>query len=121
VGDVALADDPRFATNASRVEHRAELDEALRRGFATRTAAEWAAALVDAGVPCGPVHTVASAIEDPQVRGGGLVTTASTAAGSFETLRSPIRVDGAWLPVRRSPPALDQDGDDIRAAIGEGP
>ena len=31
LGDVALADDPRFATNASRVEHRAALDEALRR------------------------------------------------------------------------------------------
>ena len=117
-GDVALAEDPRFATNASRVEHRAALDEALRDGFAARTATEWAAALVDAGVPCGPVHTVASAIEDPQVRDGGLVTTARTAAGEFEMLRSPIRVDGEWLPVRRSPPALDQDGDDIRDALG---
>jgi formyl-CoA transferase/CoA:oxalate CoA-transferase len=120
LGDAELAADPRFASNALRVANRAALDAALQRAFASRSATAWAEALVAAGVPCGPVHSVASAIEDPQVRGGGLVTTASTASGSFETLRSPIRVDGAWLAVRRSPPALDQDGDDIRAAIGEG-
>jgi glutaryl-CoA transferase len=116
--DAALTSDPRFASNALRVANRGALDAALRRAFAPRSATAWAEALVAAGVPCGPVHSVASAIEDPQVRGGGLVTTAQTAAGDFEMLRSPIRVDGAWLPVRRSPPALDADGDAIRAAIG---
>jgi crotonobetainyl-CoA:carnitine CoA-transferase CaiB-like acyl-CoA transferase len=113
--DPELADDPRFATNAARIVHREELDSALLARFATRSATEWAAALVAAGVPCGPVHTVASALDDPQIRDGGLVTTASTTAGEFRMLRSPIRVDGAWLPVRRSPPTLDQDGDAIRA------
>jgi crotonobetainyl-CoA:carnitine CoA-transferase CaiB-like acyl-CoA transferase len=121
LGDPALAADARFATNASRVASRDALDEALRDAFAARSAGEWAEVLVDAGVPCGPVHTVASAIEDPQVRGGGLVATASTSAGEFEMLRSPILVDGSWLPVRRSPPALDQDGSAIRAALGEPP
>ena len=115
--DDAIAADPRFATNEGRVANRAALDEALARAFASRTATEWAALLVQAQVPCGPVHGVASAIEDPQVRGGGLVTTATTEAGTFETLRSPILVDGAWLPVRRSPPALDQDGDEVRDAV----
>ena len=118
LGDGELAHDARFASNALRVANRAALDAVLARAFAPRSATEWAEALVAAGVPCGPVHSVATAIEDPQVRGGGLVAAAHTAAGEFETLRSPIRVDGAWLPVRRSPPALDQDGDDIRSAIG---
>ena len=97
--------------------NRPALDAALRAAFSSRSAAEWAEALVDAGVPCAPVHTVASAIEDPQVRTGGLIATATTAAGTFEMLRSPILVDGGWLPVRRSPPSLDQDGADIRTAI----
>lgn len=121
LGDDELASDPRFASNALRVSNRAALDTAMQRAFATRSAAEWAEVLVAAGVPCGPVHTVASAIEDPQVRGGGLVTTAHAEAGDFEMLRSPIRVDGEWLPVRRSPPALDSDGDEIRAALGTPP
>jgi crotonobetainyl-CoA:carnitine CoA-transferase CaiB-like acyl-CoA transferase len=111
-----LADDPRFATNAARIEHRGELDAALRRCFATRSAGEWADLLVEAGVPCGPVHSVQSALEEPHVRDGGIIATAMTSAGEFRMLRSPIRVDGAWLPVRRSPPALDQDGDQIRDA-----
>ena len=121
LGAPGLAADERFATNAARVSNRAELADALRAAFAPRDARDWATALVAAGVPCGPVHTVASAIEDPQVRGGGLVATAHTAAGTFELLRSPIRVDGEWLPVRRSPPAVDQDGDDVRAALGSAP
>ena len=117
IGVPSLADDPRFSTNAARVANRPALDAALRAAFSSRSAAEWAEALVDAGVPCAPVHTVASAIEDPQVRTGGLIATATTAAGTFEMLRSPILVDGGWLPVRRSPPSLDQDGADIRTAI----
>jgi crotonobetainyl-CoA:carnitine CoA-transferase CaiB-like acyl-CoA transferase len=118
LGVPALSEDPRFSTNRQRVANRVALDAALSGALAARSATEWADALVAAGVPCGPVHTVHGAIEDPQVRGGGLVATATTAAGTFELLRSPIRVDGEWLPVRRSPPSLDQDGDDVRRAAG---
>jgi crotonobetainyl-CoA:carnitine CoA-transferase CaiB-like acyl-CoA transferase len=118
LGVASLAEDPRFSSNAARVANRVALDKALLGHFSARSAAEWAEVLVDAGVPCGPVHSVASAIEDLQARSGGLVATARTKAGEFEMLRSPILVDGAWLPVRRSPPAIDQDGGDIRAALG---
>lgn len=117
LGAPELADDPRFATNAARIEHRSAFDAVLRTLFSTRSANEWASVLIDAGVPCGPVHSVRSALEDPQVRDGGFIADASTSAGGFRMLRSPIRVDGGWLPVRRSPPALDQDGDAIRASL----
>jgi crotonobetainyl-CoA:carnitine CoA-transferase CaiB-like acyl-CoA transferase len=113
-----LGADPRFSTNARRVEHRAELADELRVVFTGRSTQTWSDLLGDAGVPCGPVHTVASAVEDPQIRDGGFVTTATAPAGTFKMLRSPIRVDGEWLPIRRPPPTIDQDGDDIRLAIG---
>jgi crotonobetainyl-CoA:carnitine CoA-transferase CaiB-like acyl-CoA transferase len=112
-----LVDDPRFATNADRIVHRAALAAALRERFSARPASQWTEALVAAGVPCGPVNTVAEAIEDAAVRTSGFVGVAATPAGTFEMLRSPIRVDGAWLPVRRSPPAIDEDGDEIRGAV----
>jgi crotonobetainyl-CoA:carnitine CoA-transferase CaiB-like acyl-CoA transferase len=117
LGAPELADDPRFATNAARIAHRADFDAALASLFSTRTASEWARDLIAAGVPCGPVHSVQGALEDPQVRDGGFIADASTKAGAFRMLRSPIRVDDAWLPVRRSPPELDQDGDAIRASL----
>jgi crotonobetainyl-CoA:carnitine CoA-transferase CaiB-like acyl-CoA transferase len=114
IGAPELVADPRFASNAARIEHRVELDYALRTRFASRGAREWSAVLEAAGVPCGPVLTVASAIEEPQVRDGGFVAESTTSAGTFRMLRSPIRVDGSWLPVRRPPPTLDQDGEAIR-------
>jgi len=117
IGDPGLAQDPRFATNPDRVAHRDELDEELRTRLAGRSASEWAEALVAAGVPCGPVNTIAAALADPHVRDGGLIATATARAGEFKTLRSPIRVDGSWLPVRRSPPGVDQDGTQIRNAM----
>jgi crotonobetainyl-CoA:carnitine CoA-transferase CaiB-like acyl-CoA transferase len=115
IGAPELATDPRFATNAARIEHRVELDRVLRERFASRGAREWSAVLEAARVPCGPVHTVSSALEEPQVRDGGFVAESATSAGTFRMVRSPIRVDGSWLPVRRDPPALDQDGEAIRA------
>lgn len=118
LGSPSLAEDPRFSTNAARVANRVALDETLRGLLATTSAVEWAGVLESVGVPCGPVHSVASALADPQVADGGLVTTATTAAGTFRMLRSPIRVDGEWLAVRRGPPALDQDGADVRDAMG---
>jgi formyl-CoA transferase/CoA:oxalate CoA-transferase len=118
IGAGELATDPRFATNPLRVEHRDELDEALRAAFIQRTAMQWSEALVEAGIPCAPIHTVAGAIAEPQIRDSGFLAEAQSAAGTFTMVRSPIRVDGAWLPVRRSPPALDQDGDAIRDACG---
>jgi crotonobetainyl-CoA:carnitine CoA-transferase CaiB-like acyl-CoA transferase len=118
LGAPDLARDERFSTNAARVAHRVALDEALRDRLADRSAVAWSAALERAGVPCGPVHTVASALADPQLASGGLVATTATAAGEFKTLRSPIRVDGDWLPVRRPPPALDEHGEEIRACLG---
>lgn len=118
LGAPGLAGDPRFETNAARVEHRAELTASLEALFTKGTAEQWAETLSAADVPCAPVHTVREAIEHPQVASGGFVATATTSAGSFRTLRSPIRVDGEWLPVRRSPPPLDADGPEIRAARG---
>jgi crotonobetainyl-CoA:carnitine CoA-transferase CaiB-like acyl-CoA transferase len=118
LGAPSLATDPRFATNAARIANRDAANEALGRAFAARSAPAWAELLVAAGVPCGPVHSIAAAFDDPQVRDGGFVGTTSTAAGTFRMLRSPIRVDGEWLPIRRPPPTLDQDGEAIREAMG---
>ena len=51
---VDLASDDRFATNPSRVAHRAELRVALEAALAAHGADHWYSALTAAGVPCGP-------------------------------------------------------------------
>lgn len=56
LGAPGLAEDPRFATNATRVENRAELRAELGRIFATRRREEWIVPLQARGIACGVVR-----------------------------------------------------------------
>lgn len=61
LGDQALRDS-RFATNESRVRHRAELRERIEQALAHRRADEWFADLREAGIPAGPINTIPEAV-----------------------------------------------------------
>ena len=65
IGRPELATDPRLADNAGRVRHVAELDTAIERWTIGRTQEAAEAALVRAGVPSGPILTVAEIVKDP--------------------------------------------------------
>src|SRR5690606_37905994 len=58
LGNEALADDPRFATNAARVQHRPDLVAALGALLAAAPADRWVEQLLAAGVPAGSVGTI---------------------------------------------------------------
>ena len=68
-----LRDDPRFATNPARVEHRAVLIPILQAIFITRPTAEWVERLLAAGIPAGPIHDVSAALDDLHVQARGLI------------------------------------------------
>lgn len=91
-----FARDPRYATNAGRIEHRAVLVEALAARVRERTAAEWLALLDGAAVPCGQVKTVLEALREEQ--GSALTGVAPLAPGI----------------VRYPPPRLDEHGAELR-------
>jgi crotonobetainyl-CoA:carnitine CoA-transferase CaiB-like acyl-CoA transferase len=61
---VAWHTDERFATNPSRVAHRAALDALLEPVIAGQAIAWWSRELAAAGVPCGPMNTVPQALAD---------------------------------------------------------
>lgn len=67
-----LAEDPRFATNAGRVRHEEELDQALAAWIAGLTSAEVLERLEKAAVPAGPIYSVAEMVDDPQYQARGL-------------------------------------------------
>jgi crotonobetainyl-CoA:carnitine CoA-transferase CaiB-like acyl-CoA transferase len=73
LGDPALADDPRFATNPERVKNRADLLPRLAGRFRTRTRAHWQLSLDRLGVPAGPVRTVPEALEGEIARERNMV------------------------------------------------
>jgi len=117
IGAPELAEDPRFATNAARNEHRAAMIAEIEARLATRPAAEWVVALNEAGVAAAPVNTVPEMLADPDTR-AGLVTSVTDADGNeVPQLRTPIRVDGVPLPPAARPPALGEHDAEVRTAL----
>jgi CoA:oxalate CoA-transferase len=73
LGCPSVADDPRFATNALRTDHHAELQAELERALAHATVATWLERLEQADLPCGPINDVAAVLAHPQVLARGMV------------------------------------------------
>jgi crotonobetainyl-CoA:carnitine CoA-transferase CaiB-like acyl-CoA transferase len=109
IGRTELAEDERFATNPDRVANREALVSELQRAFAGRPADEWADELRAAGVPSGPVNTLADVLADEHLLGSGMLRGLDhPSAGHLEMLASPILIDGERLSIRRPPPTLGQ-------------
>ncbi len=122
LGEPAWATDPRFSTNAQRVRNIGELSALLRERFAARQRAGLIADLDVAGVPCGPINTVPEVFEDPQVQARGMLRHSPHPSGvDVPQVASPMRFDGAPLPLREAPPLLGQHSADILAQIGYAP
>lgn len=118
LGDPALAADPQFATNPARVTHRATLVARLIEPFLARPVAYWVAALERAGVPVGPVQTVAEVLDSPQVQALGLVREVDhPTAGRLRLIGSPLHLNGAAPPIRYPPPLLGQHSAAILAEV----
>src|SRR5690606_36515876 len=120
LGAPELGEDPRFATNALRIEHRAALAAAISSLTIGFDMAGLMAALEAAGVPCGPINTIDKVFEEPQARARGLVVeqTRADIAGPVRTVASPLRLSRTPVRYDRPPPAL---GADTEAVLGELP
>jgi crotonobetainyl-CoA:carnitine CoA-transferase CaiB-like acyl-CoA transferase len=104
-----LAQDSRFADNAARVRHRAELTARIEAALATRGTAEWLARLGQAGVPAGPINDIAQAFDEPQVRHRGLrFELPHPLAGRVPQVRHPARFSRSALEYARAPPLLGE-------------
>ena len=118
IGQPELAEDERYATNPDRVANREALIEVLQEGFRKKTSDEWVEEIRSAGVPCGPVNTLADVFEDEHLKGSGILTEVEhPVAGALKLLASPVLVDGERLPIRRPPPTL---GEHTKAMDSEG-
>ena len=63
-----LLEDPRYADGPSRSENRDVLNEALATVTVKFSSEALIALLNEAGVPCGPIHTIDQVFADPQVK-----------------------------------------------------
>ncbi|RMB85308.1 CaiB/BaiF CoA-transferase family protein [Streptomyces shenzhenensis] len=115
LGAPALADDPRFARNADRTAHRAQLRPLLTERLVTRGAHEWFELLVAAGVPSGPINTLDGGFAMAERFGLDPVVTVGEGDRAVPTTRHPIRFSATPAAYRLPPPELDEHGARLRA------
>lgn len=110
-GQPEIARDPRYATNAARVERRAEVVGLVRGWMRARTTEAWTAALAAAGIAAGPVRDIPGAFAEPQAVARRMrvrVPAARAAAGAMDLIGSPIKASRTPGRIDRPPPALDE-------------
>lgn len=120
VGRPELQDDPRWSSNALRVQNRQELIDELAPVLLTRTKEEWIDGLLDAGVPAAPILDYGEAVESEQARARDMVMMVPhPIEGEFKALGFPVKMSGTPQEVRLPPPLLDEHGDSIRQELVE--
>jgi formyl-CoA transferase len=118
IGCPELRDDPRFETNADRVQHRAALKQEIERVFATMTVDEIACALEPHQVPCGRVRNTREAVEHPQVAARDtLLTQTHPTVGVVQTLGPVVKLSRTPADPRLPPPTLGEHTREVLAKL----
>lgn len=115
-------DDPRFATQQARFEHKAELEAMLCEVLAGRTCAEWSERLLAAEVLHEQVNSYRDWLENPQVTETDAVLWATDArAGRIPIPRIPGTAPLSADDPAAAAPMLGQHSEEILAELGYGP
>ncbi|MBB1492301.1 CoA transferase [Paracoccus sp. MC1854] len=106
LGLEGLAENPDYATNPARVANREALVPRIAAATARRTRAGIISALEAAGVPAGPINSVADALAEPQIVARGL----KIAPEGIPGLRTPIAFSRSELVLEKAAPMLSTRG-----------
>ena len=109
----------RFASNQGRRKHVALLDELIGAWTQTLDLADADALLAQAGVPAGPVMSVAQIVANPQFQSRNAVVYARDDDGTpIATYASPVRFSERPLHVKRAAGAIGRDQAAALAELG---
>ncbi len=111
LGRPEWAEDPRFTTNAARVENRNVLLADVADIMATRTRGEWLDALSEAGIPCSPVHDMHEVDGHEQTAAIGMIQ--SSPGLDVRSMGLPVNIDGRRPPLTRTAPKLGEHNAEI--------
>lgn len=109
-----LADDLRFTSNAARVENRKVLIPILEQVLQQRSSADWIALLEGAGVPCGPINTLAEVFTDPQVEAREMrIEMEHQSGGKVALVGSPMKFSQSPVAYNQAPPILGEHNTEV--------
>jgi len=122
LGDPSISKDERYATNPARIINRGTLIPRLNELTVKFTRAELTAQFESAGVPAGPINTIADAFADPQVIARGMridLPHPDAKGGSIPSVRSPMTINGRRAAAGRAPPKVGEHTEEVLREIGE--
>ncbi|TVR74108.1 MAG: CoA transferase [Sphaerobacteraceae bacterium] len=119
LGHPEWVDDPRFASNADRVNNRPAINELVTEALSTDTVNSWVTRLNEAGVACGPIWTVGESLESEQVANMGMVQQVEhDLAGQINLIGPAISMTATPQVIHRSPPLLAQHTAEVLEELG---
>ncbi|WP_158734702.1 CaiB/BaiF CoA-transferase family protein [Alteribacillus sp. YIM 98480] len=111
--------DPRFKTNADRINNREQLRKLLEAEFLKKDADQWEELLSTAMIPCGPVNNVEQVFNHPQVKARDMIQKSShPSLGEIKTVRNPIKFKNTKVKATSHPPILGEHTVDILMDYG---
>jgi crotonobetainyl-CoA:carnitine CoA-transferase CaiB-like acyl-CoA transferase len=119
VMELDLADDPRFVTNAKRVENREQLIPLLEAIFKTKSYRHWVDLLDRAGIPVGPVYELSDLFQDPHVLARDmLVTMQHPTVGEIKQVGVAVKLSDTPGELVTPPPLLGQHSCEVLRELG---
>ncbi|MDP6392703.1 MAG: CoA transferase [Arenicellales bacterium] len=115
----ALLENPDYATEKSRLEHRDDLNADLASYLQHQTSQEWIDALNDAGVPCGPIYAIDEVFADPQVAHIGMAQPVQHPdLGDIRVVKNAVNMSGAPVCSYRPTPERGEHTDTVLTEFG---
>src|SRR5215472_1848345 len=122
MGRSELAEDPRFATEAMRWEHRAALNPIIEEWTRARSKHEVMRVLGEAGVPCGACQDTGEVLADPHLKARGMIVDVDyPTRGTYQTVGCPTKLSDSPVQVSRPPMLGEHTEALLRALCGVDP
>ncbi|WP_170465248.1 CaiB/BaiF CoA transferase family protein [Ruegeria arenilitoris] len=109
IGHAELADDPRFATNPARLEHRDALNAILRPAVKSHPTDTVIAELEARKVPVGPVQTLDQVFATDQVEARQMHIAMQADPGEVKLIGNPLKLSRTPVTYRAAPPVCGAD------------
>ncbi len=110
-------DDPRYANNAARVQHRESLCAELAAVFGAQPIGHWLALFHDRGIPAAPINSVQQALAHPVASARGM----RIELGGLPLIGSPLKLSESPVAYHRPPPRLGEHSEAIALELGFDP